>query len=658
MDRPRPPSPLRARRWVGVAAWLLVAAALLLAGRPAPAAPVAPMPKPWPPLLQELHEASLDDPELSLADVRRRAAMPGVAGVAGTEAAFWLALAAARLEILLEDDQAATTSLRQARKLFETQPAPTATQRAWLAFMELRLRAITEGSTEALQALISVRAQLQVPADSVLACEWDETESWVLREMGSYDEAWRATEALERCAAATGWPHYRAQALADRASIAGRAGSLGLTAAGGPGPVAGERVAQLFEESYSAVGPGPGRFLRSLLAYSAGTTLAEMDRNADAARHLQRALAASRALGDRAGIAAALTAMASLDQKQQRHDEALQALAEAEPVLRRIGTGTAGRLMALYTRRLHSLVALQRRAELPAALAGAEALPAQGVQPAVRGSLARAIAAGQAALGRHAPAYDWMQRAHALETQSRSLASGAQVLRLQTLYDNSRREAELAALRHAEEATRLSLQAQQATARTLWAALVAAVALVAGAGALGWRQWQRRREMAELALRDTLTGLANRRAIEAYARAQFEQAQRLNLPFTLALIDLDHFKAVNDQHGHATGDALLRAFAQAVPAPLRAPDRLGRWGGEEFLLVLPGTAQQELPGLFLRLRTAFAAAAVPGLPQPHGRTFSMGGAEAGLDGASVEALVEAADRRLYEAKAAGRDRLA
>jgi diguanylate cyclase (GGDEF)-like protein len=102
---------------------------------------------------------------------------------------------------------------------------------------------------------------------------------------------------------------------------------------------------------------------------------------------------------------------------------------------------------------------------------------------------------------------------------------------------------------------------------------------------------------------------------------------------------------------------VLRAFASAVPALLRAPDRLGRWGGEEFLLVLPGTAQHELPGVFLRLRLAFAAATVPGLPVPHGCSFSMGGAEAGVDGTGIEALVEAADRRLYEAKAAGRDRL-
>jgi diguanylate cyclase (GGDEF)-like protein len=657
-----PPRPAHLPRAVRARLAAVVGGVLL--GLSLPAATQAATPSPWPPLLQEVLEGSLDDPELALAETRRR--LQQLARADLDTLGFWLAIRAARLEILLEADQEATASLQQARRSLEAQARPTPEMQVWLEYMELRHRAITEGSTEALQALLEARNRWKVDAGSVLACEWDETETWLLREMGSLDEAWRASESLERCSEATGWPHFRAQALSDRAHLAGMAGTIGhagpagaggSASGGSPGPVATERVVQLFEEAYAAVGPGQGRFLRSLIAYQAGTTLTEMGRPAEASRQLLRALAASRALDDRAGIAAALTARAVLYGEQGRHIEALAALDEAEPVLRQIGIGTAGRLIPLYTRRLQSLVALGRRAELPTVIAGALALPEHGVQPAARESLARAVAAAYAALDRHDQAYASMQRAHVLSEQSRSVASGAQVLRLQTLYDSTRREAELAALRHAEETTRLSLETQQATARTLWAALVAAVALVAGAATLGWRQWARRREMAELALRDTLTGLPNRRAIEAYARAQFEQANRLKLPFTVAMIDLDHFKAVNDRHGHAVGDAVLRAFAQAVPPQLRAPDRLGRWGGEEFLLVLPGTAQHELPGLFQRLRTAFASATVNGLPTPHGRTFSMGSAEAGVDGGVIEALVEAADQRLYEAKAAGRDRL-
>jgi diguanylate cyclase (GGDEF)-like protein len=464
-------------------------------------------------------------------------------------------------------------------------------------------------------------------------------------------------------------------AVADGAAMLAKASAAGVPArligaaslldlpAGGAGRTGGvvvgpERVAGLFEEAYASVGPGEGRFLRSLIAFDAGITLTRLGRLDEATPHLERALATSRSLGDIAGIASALMVQASMEAGRNRHADVLRMLDEAEPLMRRTSAGNLARLMALYTQRLRSLVALERHSELPAAVAGALALADSGVQPAARERLERAVAAGQAALGQHALAYQSMERAHRLAEEASGQANRAQVLRLQTLYDQSLRESEMAELRYAKEAARLSLLAQQATSRTLWVALAATAVLMAGAAAVGWQQWARRREMAELALRDTLTGLPNRRAIEAYARAQLSQSRRLKLPFSLAMIDLDHFKAVNDRHGHATGDAVLRALAQAAPLVLRAPDRLGRWGGEEFLLVLPGTARHELPGLYRRLRDAFAAAPVPGLPQPHGCSFSMGAAEATGHADHIEALIDTADRRLYEAKAAGRDRLA
>ena len=248
-------------------------------------------PKPWPPVLGETLEASLDDPELLLSQTRKRLAELGApTSPAQAELAFWLALNAARLEIVLEADAEATASLRLARQLLAAQLHPTPQMQAWLEFTELRHRAITEGSTEALQALLAGRSRHRVDAQSVLGCEWDQTEIWLLGEMGSLDEAWRASEALERCGAATGWLHFRAQALADRAQLAGQAGTMGETAGAAGSPLAGERVAQLFEEAYDVVGPGPARFHRSLIAYSAGTTLTEMGRSAEAARQLLRAL--------------------------------------------------------------------------------------------------------------------------------------------------------------------------------------------------------------------------------------------------------------------------------------------------------------------------------------------------------------------------------
>ena len=198
-----------------------------------------------------------------------------------------------------------------------------------------------------------------------------------------------------------------------------------------------------------------------------------------------------------------------------------------------------------------------------------------------------------------------------------------------------------------------TVQAQSATQRALWGGLSVLSLVLVGVAMLGWRAWRSRRELTDLALRDELTSLPNRRAIEAYARAQLSQSQRLGLPFTIALLDLDHFKQVNDRFGHPAGDALLQALARVVPQVLRAPDRLGRWGGEEFMLVLPGTRGDEIGGVFARLLSAFATVDATGLPSPHGVTFSMGGVEAG-PAVGFDALVAAADERLYAAKDAGR----
>ena len=175
--------------------------------------------------------------------------------------------------------------------------------------------------------------------------------------------------------------------------------------------------------------------------------------------------------------------------------------------------------------------------------------------------------------------------------------------------------------------------------------------------AFGWRTFLRRRALADLALRDELTGAPNRRAVKAYAQAQLDQARRLDVPLTLALIDLDHFKRVNDTLGHAAGDAVLCALATAAVNVLRGQDRLGRWGGEEWLLV----DAWRLGGRSARRLRPTAPAIRPhagrGIDGAHGCTFSMGAAALARQTDSLDALIDACDRQLYRAKQDGRDRL-
>ena len=150
---------------------------------------------------------------------------------------------------------------------------------------------------------------------------------------------------------------------------------------------------------------------------------------------------------------------------------------------------------------------------------------------------------------------------------------------------------------------------------------------------------------ARLALQDPLTGLPNRRAWDDAARARLADAARRGEPLTIAQIDIDNFKAVNDRDGHAAGDAVLRRFAEMWSKQIRAADLLVRIGGDEFALLLPACDLPVAVRTLERLRTA--------VPEP---TCSIGVAQ--WDGEeSAAALLERADRMLYEAKRSGRNRI-
>ena len=159
------------------------------------------------------------------------------------------------------------------------------------------------------------------------------------------------------------------------------------------------------------------------------------------------------------------------------------------------------------------------------------------------------------------------------------------------------------------------------------------------------------------ALVDTLTGLANRRLCEAALEKEIVRAGRFGEPFALVVGDIDDFKTVNDLHGHPTGDEVLKEFAQVLQTTVREIDLAGRWGGEEFVIGLPGTDLDGAVRLAERVRAALAKRTVEA---PNGAplrvTASFGVAELGAEKGLSE-LVAAADAALYRAKRAGKDRV-
>jgi diguanylate cyclase (GGDEF)-like protein len=159
-----------------------------------------------------------------------------------------------------------------------------------------------------------------------------------------------------------------------------------------------------------------------------------------------------------------------------------------------------------------------------------------------------------------------------------------------------------------------------------------------------------------LATVDELTSLANRRYMNDVLDREQRKTGAGRSATCIALLDIDFFKRVNDHHGHAGGDAVLRAFAGAARAELRAADVLARWGGEEFLLMLPATGLPEAQQVLARMAQRVSGMTVPGFAALAPVTFSAGLATR-RDGEDFADTVKRADQALYQAKATGRNRV-
>ncbi len=162
------------------------------------------------------------------------------------------------------------------------------------------------------------------------------------------------------------------------------------------------------------------------------------------------------------------------------------------------------------------------------------------------------------------------------------------------------------------------------------------------------------RKMADMAFHDPLTHVANRRKLEETFYLEAERASRLGQPLTAVLMDIDHFKSVNDTYGHAMGDTVLKELARMISRQARPYDLVARYGGEEFLILMPGAGLEQGKAAAERFRSHVAAARIEGLP--HAVTASFGVATL-KPGEMPQTLFDRADKALYRAKAEGRNRV-
>jgi diguanylate cyclase (GGDEF)-like protein len=159
----------------------------------------------------------------------------------------------------------------------------------------------------------------------------------------------------------------------------------------------------------------------------------------------------------------------------------------------------------------------------------------------------------------------------------------------------------------------------------------------------------------KLAETDPLTNLMNRRAFMAAAADAMRYYQRYNRSIATLIVDIDHFKRVNDHHGHAAGDAVIRRIGELIAQTLRETDKVARFGGEEFVVLLREVSEHDAHELAERIRLVIAETAIPFDGKELAVTVSIGCAAITGHDRDIEELIERADRALYAAKAAGRN---
>lgn len=171
---------------------------------------------------------------------------------------------------------------------------------------------------------------------------------------------------------------------------------------------------------------------------------------------------------------------------------------------------------------------------------------------------------------------------------------------------------------------------------------------------------RREAEVVSLSQSDALTGVGNRRYLDAALQREVTRALQTGQPLSVVMADLDHFKVVNDTHGHQAGDAVLAAFGAQLRQNTRASDVVARFGGEEFLVLMPDTGLVSATDWAERMRALSAATTVPPLTSPVTVSLGVAELEPGITNPSeaIYRLVERVDAALYRAKRAGRNRVA
>jgi diguanylate cyclase (GGDEF)-like protein len=368
----------------------------------------------------------------------------------------------------------------------------------------------------------------------------------------------------------------------------------------------------------------------------------------------RRALEIDSALGNRAAIAEGERSIGALLVKQDKPAEALPWIERALGYFS--GADENEGVARTRVTRARALRALGRLREAVADLEFAERHFRASNNPRQLAKVYEALADARAASGDWRRAYEASVAYRKAQQELERRAREEQTSRLRVQFDTAKKEQENRALlienAHRGEALR-NAERMRSLQRL---AILLGTALLVLLGAMALQLVHRGRRLRRLAMTDELTSLPNRRHILDFLENALQEAQGSGKPLAVIAFDVDHFKRINDLHGHIGGDRVLQTIAGLVDVWLPPQARAGRMGGEEFLAVLPGADAQAARSAAEALREAVSRAVFDGFHGGERVTISLGTAAAGV-GDDIESLLRRADSAMYRAKHEGRDRI-
>ena len=370
---------------------------------------------------------------------------------------------------------------------------------------------------------------------------------------------------------------------------------------------------------------------------------------------LQQALALARETGSRQSVGSALLALAESSNVRQQYAEALQHLEHAAREFQAVSDKSNIGMLALQSAEAHAGLGQHELAAREFDIAEANVRHSNNMR--YLAELYEERSKNQEALGKPSAALADLKLKMKADAALARMAKTQITTLMSYQFDTERRELEnrkLAADKALKEQQLAALERVRSWQRL--AILLAGVLLVLMLW-LAWRQWRQSRRLHRLALTDPLTGISNRRHIEHMLHMAVDEARRAHRGLTVIMLDVDHFKRVNDSHGHPVGDQVLEQIVQACQGALRQFDRLGRMGGEEFLVVLPDTDLEGGLQVAERLRANVAAARPTVADVELQLSISLGVAQLRHADTGAASLVRRADAALYHAKDNGRNRV-